>query len=55
MKSRIIALAVVLLIFSGCAGFKYQPNTPDNPDACYYPYAEFRGYEGPYCSPTPQR
>jgi hypothetical protein len=48
MKFRIIALVVLLVIFCGCATYRYKPE----PESCF-PYEQYRQYRGPYCSPLP--
>ena len=46
MKYKIIALVILLFLVGGCATYKYET------ESCF-PYASYRGYRGPYCSPSP--
>jgi hypothetical protein len=48
MKMKIIALLAFIIVCLGCANYQYRPET----GSCF-PYAQYRGYQGPYCSPSP--
>jgi len=49
MKLKIAALFILLTMLAGCASFQLQSEQTGSCD----PYVKYRGYSGPYCSPSP--